>query len=103
MHRDLAFALRPRALVFPRIYPDNEQTPADGDPTQIPLKATVSELPGSPPALSSPALPGYAELIEKACTRLGCERGNFRGVRLQLRYPPLNSTVLLRFDLPAKP
>jgi hypothetical protein len=103
VHKDLAFALHPRVLVFPRVFRHHEPTASDEEPSQLPLRLSVAELPGSPPAIGLPAVPGYSDLIDRVCARMSWDPTSLRGVRLHMKYPPLNSTVLMRFDLPERP
>jgi hypothetical protein len=103
MHKDLAFALRPRVFAFPRLFGHREPMPPDDDPSQLPVRLPVADLPGNPPAVGLAAVPGYSELLDRVCTRMSWDPTTLQGVRLHMKYPPLNSTVGMRFDLPQPP
>lgn len=69
----------------------------------IPIGERVRELPGLPPVIATSLVPRYQEIVDYAFARRGWERRDFRVWRLTLAYPPMHSTVMLRFNLPARP
>jgi hypothetical protein len=100
VHKDLAFALSAKPLVFGRISPQGERTGGPDDPSLLPIRPTISELVGTPPAVATPLVPRYSDLVRVVCKDLGWDSADLRGIRLQLRFPPLNSAIVLRFGLP---
>jgi hypothetical protein len=103
VHRDLAFALKPDVLVFGQIFKTGEHGGSRDDPSLLPISPRLIELAGRPPAVATPLVPDYTGLLQQVYDRMNWDPGDFDGVRVQLRYPPLNSTVLMRFDLPDAP
>ena len=103
VHRDLEFALAPEVLVFGRIFPTGAPTGSADDPSLIPIRQTVIELPGVPPLVNTPHIPGYPELMRRIWARTEWDPEDFRGVRLLMKYPPLQSNIILRFPLPDRP
>ncbi len=101
--KDLDFALRPELLVFGRIMSHGQPTGTNNDPCLLPIHENTVELPGSPPLVTTPMVPGYAKLITLAYDRLGWNPKEFRGIRLVMDYPPLGANVILRFPLPKAP
>jgi hypothetical protein len=101
VHEDLLFALDAESLVFARIFPHGEHA-VTGDHLQLPIRQKLVQLPGSPPAVATPLVPQYAAVVRSVYDRLGWDPARFRGVRLQMAYPPFGSTVLLRFKLPKR-
>lgn len=103
VHEDLAFALPPKVLVFGRVSPHGQPSGDDQDRSMLPIVDEVRELSGRPPALATPRVPNYANMFTRVCERLGCRPSQMRAVRLEMKYPPLGSMVVLRFDLPDPP
>jgi hypothetical protein len=69
--------------------------------SNLPIRQPASPIAGSPPAVATPLVPRYAELVQRGHRAPGRRRsGAFRGLRFELKYPPLGSTAVLRFDLP---
>jgi hypothetical protein len=101
-HEDLDFALRPEAVVFGRLFPHGEHG-TDQDYLLLPIKQSVVALPGRPPAVATPLVPRYAEMVQTVYDSLGWNPSQFRGVRMQMLYPPFGATVNLRFPLPETP
>jgi hypothetical protein len=99
----LSFALKPEVLVFGRIFAQGQPTGARDDPTIIPISQSTTELPGSPPLVTTPLVPRYAQLVRQVFQRMDWDPKRFRGVRLLMEYPPLGSDVILRFQLPKRP
>lgn len=99
MHRSLTFAHKPRALVYSQL-PGGPIYPRDGHERGIlPLSEGMIEL-GSPPELMTPELPRYRTMIEMGCTSLGFLAGDFVGFRMRMRYPPIPTMAVYRYELP---
>jgi hypothetical protein len=77
--------------------------PARIDETSaLPLAETCVELAGRPPAVATPLVPRYSDLVHAVMKDLGHGPSAFRGLRLLLRWPPMTSTVVLRSPLPER-
>ena len=98
-HESLAFALEAETLVFSRIFDQGHAT-GSGIAERLPITQTPTPLSGRPPAVATPLVPGYAEMFAAVVPRLGLDPAECRGIRVEMRYPPLGSTVSMRFDLP---
>lgn len=98
-HRDAGVPLTPEIAVygFPHGGPDgpSEQTVHN----RLPMSEKVIELAGSPPALATPLVPRYPLLAAKICSRMGWNLGEFRGVRLLVKHPPMSSRFVARWPL----
>lgn len=103
VEESLAFALEARVIVLGQISRQSQPTPDETSSTALPITDTVRVISGQPPALATPRIERYPEMLEMICGRLGCDAKRMRAVRLEMKYPPLGSTVLLRFDLPRRP
>lgn len=102
VHESLDFALTPEVKAFGGIFMDRSE---DGDPKDvisIPVPQEVAPLPGNPPVVATPMITAYPEIVAYVHERLGWNAGEFRGCRLEITYPPMGSTILLRFKLPAR-
>jgi hypothetical protein len=100
VHESLDFALSPKALAFGGIFMERSE---DGGQLPIPVPQTVAPLPGQPPVVATPSVPRYPEIVGFVHRRMKWNPNDFRGCRLEVMYPPLGSTILLRFDLPEAP
>ncbi|MBK8914244.1 MAG: hypothetical protein IPM64_06515 [Phycisphaerales bacterium] len=100
VHRDLPFPLEPELAVygFPHGGVDNPAGQTIQNRLPIPMRAV--ELAGMPPAVATPLVPFYNDLIGRMYQRMGWEPSAFRGVRLLLPYPPMSSMVVMRWPLP---
>lgn len=101
VHRDVQVPA-PQVVVYAR--PDGgPDTPSTRDAQIIlPIQERCVELAGRPPATALAIAPRYAELTHAVTARLGFGLSDFRGYRLTLKHPPLNSTVVLRWPLETK-
>lgn len=102
VEESLAFALEARVLVLGQITRQSQRTPDETSNAALPITDMVRPISGQPPALATPRVDRYPEMLELICERLGCDPKRMRAVRLEMKYPPLGSTVLLRFDLPKR-
>lgn len=99
LHRDIKLQSPPQAFVHGR--PDdmpNVVTDRNAH-TLLPIQAKCVELAGRPPAVSIATVPKYNELAQMAYARLGYTAHDFRAYRCTIKHPPMNSLVLLRWDL----
>ena len=100
-HEDVAFALDASTHIYASYF-THEQSGGEWDEAaRLPIRQTPNELAGSPPAVATPMIPRYSEMQSYVFERLGWKASEFRGVRLQMKYPPLGATVIQRFELPA--
>jgi len=98
-HRDAMPAKAPEVLVygFPHGGPD--------DPSQqtvrnlLPISHVPVELAGSPPAVATPLVPRYSQLVNRIYERMGWRAEDFVGMRVHMRFPPMSSRVVLRWPL----
>ena len=102
VEESLAFALEARVLVLGQITRQSQRTPDETSNAALPITDAVRPISGQPPALATPRIDRYPEMLELICERMGCDPKRMRAVRLEMKYPPLGSTVLLRFDLPRR-
>lgn len=98
LHKDLAFQ-QPEVIV--RGHLDDPGSGISG--MNIPIGERVLELPGRPPVVATPLIPRYEELFDYVFARLGWDRRDFRVLRFSIAYPPMHSTIMLRFQLPPRP
>ncbi|MCA9312380.1 MAG: hypothetical protein KDA21_14295, partial [Phycisphaerales bacterium] len=102
-HRDLSFVLDAECAVHAHLYTDRQVGGRFNDATLLPIHQRAVALPGSPPAVATRLVPRYREIHDYVFKRLGWDPKAFCGVRLEMKYPPLDSTVMQRFCLPEAP
>lgn len=103
VHESLEFALRPEVRAFGGIFMDRSEETDPDDIVPVPVPQEVTSLPGKPPVVATPLVPRYSELVAYVQQRMGWNASEFRGCRLEMSYPPMGSTVLMRFKLPVRP
>jgi len=101
-HRELSFVRDADTHVFAFPVLNTVGVEQHDDSMRLPIQQPAMPLAGSPPAVSTPRLPGYAELVRDVIGRLGGEPDQFGGLRFELRFPPLGSTAMLSFALPER-
>lgn len=98
-HKDVVIKQKPEVKMygFPHGGPEGpaEQTPSN----ELPLQEQPVDLAGSPPALANSAVPGLAKLASSLYARMNWNPADFRGLRLQVKHPPMSSRVVLRWPL----
>jgi hypothetical protein len=103
VHESLDFALRPEVRAFGGVFHDrNEEAVPEGH-VPIPVPQTIADLPGRPPVVATPHVLRYTDIFNHVCMRMQWNPKTMRGCRYELTYPPLGSTILLRFKLPERP
>lgn len=98
VHRLLPFTLPPEASLHGQLASWNPTAISATDP-RLPLAETIQEL-GPAPHAATPLVPEYPRLLRTAFSARDWDPREFRGFRLQMRFPPIPSVLLLRFRLP---
>lgn len=102
VHESLDFMLTPEVRAFGGIFAErSEETVPDGY-LPIAIPPNVAPLSGRPPVVATPSVARYPEIVSFVHERMGWNAHDFRGCRLEVSYPPLGSTILLRFKLPPR-
>ncbi len=102
VHESLDFALAPEVRSFAGIFRERSEEPEPKGLLPIPVPRNLALLPGRPPVVATPHVPRYPEIVCFVHERMGWNAADFRGCRLELAWPPMGSTVLLRFKLPVR-
>lgn len=102
VHESLDFALDPEVLAFGGIFMEREEQLIPESLVPIPVTQDVTRLPGKPPVVATASVPKYSEIVSFVQQQMGWKPEQFRGCRMELSYPPMGSTVLLRFQLPKR-
>jgi hypothetical protein len=102
VHKDLAFARTPGVFLYGQLpgaftYPNGPR-----DRGLLPLPEGIQDLSGSPPRPATSEIPSYVQLTELVMERLGHKPQDFSGVRIQVRFPPIPSLLLYRYELPER-
>jgi hypothetical protein len=103
VHRDLRFAMTPRVALHGQIAGGMPYPASGRDRDRIPFTESIQEIGGRSPVVATPLVPRYPEMVGRVLERLGWRPGDFRGFRFQMKYPPLPSVAVLRYDLPERP
>jgi len=99
-HRDTDFVLRSENYLYAPSMTRIERQNHWENARQLPMMGRPFELAGSPPAVATPLIPKYPELLKKVFDSLGWNPTDFRGSRFEMKYPPLGAALNRRFTLP---
>ncbi len=103
LHRDFLSTDEPVVAVY-RHLPDEPRYPSGGRDqgiirTSEPLVALEPGMSGA----EYPDLPRYLEMLQYVFDQLGWDPAKFVGFRHRLRYPPMPSSSVIRYELEAPP
>ena len=101
LHKDVVFPSAPEVCLygFPHGGPDNLATVSDRN--RLPNSDNLVELAGSPPAVATPIAPRLNRLVDRVYERMSWNPLDFRGLRLQMQFPPMSGFVVIRWPLPS--
>lgn len=101
VHKSLDFAMRPQMHLYSQL-PNGPLYPFDGlELGKMPIAEEITEL-GMPADLTTPELPRLPAMVEMACEKMGFSAKEFRGFRVRLKYPPIPTMLVMRYELPEK-
>lgn len=101
VHRDLHHAMTPKIALYSQM-PGGPVFPISGrERGQLAAFEPPIELGGRPPALVTPELPAYPRMLRAVFERMGWSPNDFYGFRFRMRFPPIPTLALWRYELPA--
>lgn len=103
VHRDFADLIKPEVIVYAIASERLADTLSPQPRDRLPIAETLSPLGSGPPIAATPLIPRYDDIIRFVFDRVGWNPSDFVGMRLQLKYPPMPSTVRIRITLPERP
>lgn len=96
VHRDVVDELQPEVKLF-----QGSATPQlKPFATPLPCPEDIQDIGSGPPRMATPLMPRYGQLIGSVFKRAGWDPMEFRAVRFEMKYPPVHSSVLVRYSLP---
>ena len=99
VHRDFASQIKPEVVVYGRASGDLNEHEQRDPRNQLPVSESLRYL-GENPILATPHIPRYTEMVELGFDRCGFDPADFVAWRLVIPFPPMTSTVAIRFALP---
>ncbi len=101
VHRDLSYAMSPEILIYSQL-PGTPNYPTAGrDRGLLSVSDPVIEL-GGPRDVVTTELPAYGRMMRSVFERLSWKPEEFRGFRFRLRYPPIPTLAVWRYELPER-
>jgi hypothetical protein len=100
VHEELA----ERVEVETKLLQGEESRPRLGrQAVELPCPEQAQDLGNARQAASTQRMPRYRAMLESVFERVGWDLDRYRIFRLEMKYPPLPSVVLLRFPLESRP
>jgi len=100
IHRDVRFAGGPEVMVHGFPHGGIDSPEAQSAAVALPFSERPVELAGRPPAVATPLVPRYSNLLSRVFSRMGWTPSDFSGLRLRIDFPPMSSRVVVRWRLP---
>lgn len=102
VHRSLGFAMNPTIHLYSDL-PGGPIFPYDGpERGRLPVLDEVVDLGENPPNASAADIPNYRQMVSFGAEQMGWTLNDFRGFRFRLKYPPIPTLAVYRYDLPEK-
>jgi len=102
VHRDLPLHRAPAFHMFSRLETGVDMPPRSEERHRLPVDEPVLDLGQAPPAMATPHIPDYPELVQTALSYAGHELSEFRGWRVTVPHPPIPTAGTLRLPLPTR-
>ena len=103
VHQDLKHAFAPDVGLYSQL-PGGPMYPGSGrNQGELPLHERVIDLGQGTSGLMTLEVPQYKVMLQSVYDRLGWDADAFHGFRFKMRYPPIPSLAVLRYDLPESP
>ncbi|HUN80868.1 MAG TPA: hypothetical protein VMV81_05085 [Phycisphaerae bacterium] len=102
VHKDLTYAMTPRIFLYSQMPGGPVFPTAHRDQGMLVVHDPIINLGSGPPDVVTPEFPQYPKMVREVHERMGWRAEDFRGFRFRLRYPPIPSLAVWRYELPAK-
>lgn len=103
IHRELfGRPIEPRLFVCSDLFSERI-APRYRDADFLPVQEEVRYLGMGPDVLALPDVPRHVELARFALERCGFDGAQFDAYRVQMKYPPIPATMVIKHDLPDRP
>jgi len=100
VHRDLAFALSPRAMLHSQLMAEPAPETETGESYErLPMAERIESIGQRPPVAATPLVPNYSAMVERVYDRMGWRARDFHGFRVVMRYPPMPTALIIQHDL----
>ncbi len=103
VHKDVPMPSAPKLLVLGDANTSPDLPGRVKYSLELPITDPIVDLAGSPPVVTTPLVPRYSDVMSAVYNRLGRAPSEFRGYRMLMKYPPMSSQVVLRWELPERP
>ncbi|HYD00059.1 MAG TPA: hypothetical protein VEB22_02435 [Phycisphaerales bacterium] len=100
IHRSIALTIKPTIHILSHL-PSGPG--GDHRECELPVAEKVVEIPGGPFDLMMPELPAYPRMMAKVFAHTGFDATEFAAYRFRMRFPPIASRAVLRYQLPERP
>lgn len=103
VHRDLMDGFEPEAVVYGRPFGGLPLDHATREHYRLPIEGTIDLLDPARGGMASDLVPGQDRVVRVTAGRAGWKLEDFTAFRVQVQYPPMPSTVTVRYALPRAP
>jgi len=103
VHRDLMDGFEPEAVVYGRPFGALSLDHATREHYRLPIEGTLVRLDPARGGMASDLVPDEDRIVRAVAGRAGWRLEDFTAFRVQVQYPPMPSTVVIRYVLPRAP
>lgn len=103
VHRDLMDGFEPEAVVYGRPFGALALDHATREHYRLPIEGTLDRLDPARGGMASDLVPDEDRIVRSTAARAGWSLEDFTAFRVQVQYPPMPSTVVIRYALPRAP
>ena len=103
VHRDLMDGFEPEAVVYGRPFGTLPLDHASREHYRLPIEGTLDRLDPAGGGMASDLVPDEDRIVRTTVARAGWRLEDFTAFRVQVQYPPMPSTVMVRYALPRAP
>lgn len=103
IHRSIRLDSPPEVVTYGHAGYHSIDTLTPPAEARLPLTERCTELPGNPPVVATTHIPNYTELVQTIAKRFDRTLAEFVGYRVVMKYPPMPSTMRVRWPLERAP
>jgi len=103
VHRDLEYAMAPGIWLYSQLPGGPVYPEAGRDRGLLPVHERVIKLGRGLAGVMTPEIPRYKQMLKAVHKRLRWNADEFHGFRFKMRFPPVPSLAVLRYDLIERP
>jgi hypothetical protein len=102
VHKDLSSVMPPEVELYSQLVDTSFGSVFERSGSRLPFSESVVELGQGLVTVATPEIPLYTDVVKSVFDRVNWDPDDFTAYRFKMRFPPIASVAVLRYELPER-